>query len=234
MIVSSLLAAAALFAAKVAAHGAVTSYIIDGVAYPGYQGYSPSQSPNVIEWQWSDYNPVLSVSDSKMRCNGGTSATLSAPVKAGGTVRAIWAQWTHQQGPVMVWLYKCPGDFSSCDGSGSGWFKIDEMGMTAPPLTGTSWGTAVVMAQLYWESTIPTALADGNYLIRHELLALHQANTPQWYPECAQIVVSGGGGQLPDASYMTPIPSYCSATDPSVDVSNVDHSLYSLLTFVID
>jgi hypothetical protein len=222
MIFPSLFTVAALLAAKAAAHGAVTSYLIDGVTYPGYQGYSPAQSPATIERQWTDYNPVLSVSDAKMRCNGGTSAALSAPVKAGGKVRAIWQQWTHQQGPVMVWLYKCPGAFSSCDGSGAGWFKIDQMGMTAPPLTGTSWGTAVVMAQLYWESTIPAKIADGNYLIRHELLALHQANTPQFYPECAQIVISGGGGQSPPSSLMTAIPSYASASDPGVNVSTAD------------
>jgi hypothetical protein len=57
-------------------------------------------------------------------CNGGTSAPLSAKVASGSKVRAIWSQWTHEQGPVMVWMYKCPGDFSSCDGSGKKWFKV--------------------------------------------------------------------------------------------------------------
>ena len=42
--------------------------------------------------------------------------------------------------------------------------------MTAPPISGRSWGTAKVLAQLYWESKIPASLAPGNYLIRHELL----------------------------------------------------------------
>lgn len=27
-------------------------------------------------------------------------------------------------------MYKCSGDFSSCDGSGAGWFKIDEAGFS--------------------------------------------------------------------------------------------------------
>ncbi|CAK7237898.1 hypothetical protein SBRCBS47491_010197 [Sporothrix bragantina] len=90
------------------------------------------------------------------------------------------------------------------------------MGLTAPPLTGTSWGTAVVCKNLKWTSTIPRSLAPGNYLIRHELLALHQANTPQFYPECAQLVVSGDGTLLPPASYMYNIPTYASMTDPGV------------------
>lgn len=51
--------------------------------YPGYTGYSPSTSPPTIERQWTSYNPVLSVSDPMMTCNGGTSAPLNATIAAG-------------------------------------------------------------------------------------------------------------------------------------------------------
>lgn len=67
----------------------------------------------------------MSVTDKKVMCNGGTKADLSAPIAAGAKIRAVWKQWTHAQGPVMVWMYKCAGDFSACDGSGKKWFKID-------------------------------------------------------------------------------------------------------------
>ncbi|KAF3768607.1 family 61 glycoside hydrolase [Cryphonectria parasitica EP155] len=213
-ILASILSAASL----VVAHGAVTSYEIGGTTYPGYTGYSPSTSPPTIERQWPDYNPILSVSDPMMTCNGGTSAALNATVAPGENVTAIWAQWTHQQGPVMVWMYDCGSDFSSCDGKSQKWFKIDQMGMTAPPLTGTSWGTAIVAATLKWTSTIPTNLAPGNYLIRHELLAIHQANTPQFYPECAQLVVTGSGTAAAPSSFLYSIPAYASATDPGIDI----------------
>lgn len=183
-----------------------------------YQGFSPANSPSVIQRQWPDYNPTMTVTDSKMRCNGGTSAALSASVAAGQTVTAVWQQWTHQQGPVMVWMYKCSGAFTACDGSGQNWFKIDQQGMTAPPLTGTSWGTAVVYKDLKWTSTIPSSLAPGNYLIRHELLALHQANTPQFYAECAQLVVTGSGSATPSGSYLASIPAYASQSDPGIMV----------------
>lgn len=89
-----------------------------------YTGFSPASSPKTIQRQWPDYNPTLTVTDRKVMCNGGTSAELSAKVAAGGKIKAIWAQWTHEQGPVMVWMYKCSGDFSSCDGSGKKWFKV--------------------------------------------------------------------------------------------------------------
>ena len=151
-------------------------------------------------------------------CNGGTSAALVANVTGGSVITAKWAQWTHQQGPIMVWLYKCPAGIKSCDGSGNYWFKIDQMGMTAPPLSGTSWGTAVVYAKLAWTSTLPKNLAPGYYLIRHELIAQHQANTPQFYAECAQLKVTGSGTAVPPASYMTHIPGYAAQSDPGVTV----------------
>ena len=36
MLFSTIYTAAAIFVAQAAAHGAVTSYVIDGVTYPGY------------------------------------------------------------------------------------------------------------------------------------------------------------------------------------------------------
>ena len=48
--------------------------------------------------------------------------------------------------------------------------------------------------------TIPTALPSGNYLLRVESIALHQATSPggaQFYLSCAQIKVTGGGTGKP-------------------------------------
>lgn len=144
---------AVLLAAQVSAHGAVTSYEIGGTKYPGYvtlppttphtsfpilpfsaliltfastsyTGFSPASSPKTIQRQWPDYNPTMSINDKKVMCNGGTSAELSAKIGAGSKIKALWSQWTHEQGPVMVWMYKCAGDFKSCDGSGKKWFKV--------------------------------------------------------------------------------------------------------------
>jgi hypothetical protein len=229
----SIFSAIVLLAAEVTAHGAVTSYKIAGVEYPGYQGFSPSNTPNVIQWQWPDYNPVLAADNSMLRCNGGTSATLNATAAPGDTVSATWAQWTHSQGPVIVWMYKCSGAFSACDGSGAEWFKIDAGGFHGDGVTvfldtetPSGWDIAkLVGSNKSWNSTIPAGLAAGNYLIRHELIALHQANTPQWYPECAQIVVTGSGTAQPDDSQKAAIPGYCQQTDPNIEVSINDHTI---------
>lgn len=214
----TILAPALALAPLIAAHGAVTSYIIGGVTYPGYEGFAPASSPKTIQYQWPDYNPTMTVDDVKMRCNGGTSADLSAPVKAGENVTAVWRQWTHAQGPVMVWMYRCGGDFSACNGTGKGWFKIDEMGLWGNNLNSDNWGTAIILKNLKWSSRIPANLYPGNYLIRHELLALHQSNTPQFYAECAQIVVSGSGTAYPPSDYRLTIPVYAPQSDPGVTV----------------
>lgn len=195
------------------------------IAY-SYQGFSPSNTPNVIQRQWPDYNPVLSTDDAKLRCNGGTSATLSATAAPGDTVTATWAQWTHSQGPILVWLYKCAGAFSACDGSGAGWFKIDEGGFHGDGKTvfldtetPSGWDIAkLVGGNKKWTSTIPLGLAPGNYLIRHELIALHQANNPQFYPECAQIVITGSGTSEPSAAQKAAIPGYAKQTDSNIKV----------------
>lgn len=71
----------------------------------------------------------MTITDKKVMCNGGTSADLVAKVAAGGKIKAIYSQWTHEQGPVMVWLYKCAGDHKSCDGSGKKWFKVSFYGL---------------------------------------------------------------------------------------------------------
>ncbi|KAI1488584.1 glycoside hydrolase family 61 protein [Biscogniauxia mediterranea] len=208
--------------ALVAAHGAVTSYEIGGQTYEGYQGFSPVAGAQVIQRQWPDYNPIMTVTDAKMTCNGGTSAALSAPVAAGDNVTAVWSQWTHQQGPVMVWMYACEpdgGGFAACDGKAARWFKIDELGLWGDAgLNSNNWGTALVYENLRWSSRIPASLKPGDYLIRHELLALHQANTPQFYPECAQITVTGSGTATPGPEFLTSIPAYAAQSDPGVMV----------------
>ncbi|KAF2663255.1 family 61 putative glycoside hydrolase [Microthyrium microscopicum] len=214
----TLISSVALLAANVRAHGSVTAYTIAGKDYPGYEGFSPSSGPPTIQRQWKDYNPVTSVSDPKLRCNGGTSAPLNAQVAAGSTVTAKWKQWTHQQGPVMVWMYKCAGAFTSCDGSGKSWFKIDQEGLNAPPLSSNNWATGKIYKDKKWTSKIPATLPAGNYLIRHEIIALHQANSPQFYAECAQLAVTGGGSAMPSGQYMASIPGYATANDPGIKV----------------
>lgn len=122
-------------------------------------------------------------------------------------------------------MYKCSGAFSSCTGDGAGWFKIAEAGFSGDGKSvfldtenPSGWAIAKLNGGGEYTTTIPQGLAPGNYLIRHELIALHQANAPQFYPECAQIVVSGSGTSEPSSSQKASIPGYCSDSDSNIRV----------------
>lgn len=102
-------------------------------------------------------------------------------------------------------------------GYGDGWFKIWDSGYNNVT---QEWCTTQLIANDGLLSVnIPSDLAGGYYLVRPELLALHQADksppNPQFYVGCAQIFLNSTGTALP--SETVSIPGYVQAGDPSVD-----------------
>ncbi|KAK6360082.1 hypothetical protein TWF730_006236 [Orbilia blumenaviensis] len=215
------IAAAALLASTVSAHGGVVSYNIDGTAYPGWSPYQPASGQSTIERQYPSFDPLFIADLGKVNiiCNnpgvGGTGKT--ATVAAGGEVTAFWSQWTHAEGCIMVYMAKCPsGGCNSWTGTGASWFKINQVGLISGTMGAGKWGSGQVMDTLKWTVKIPASLPSGEYLIRHELLALHQANNPQFYPECAQLTVTGGGNGTPGP--LVDLQKTYSGSDPDVNV----------------
>jgi len=106
-------------------------------------------------------------------------------------------------------------DATSDPGYGSGWFKISEAGYD---VSTTTWATTTLIADLgIQQIPIPACLANGQYLLRAELIALHGASSQggaQFYMECAQINVSGGSGSASPATVS--LPGAYSATDPGI------------------
>ena len=98
-------------------------------------------------------------------------------------------------------------------GVGAGWFKIAEDG-----LSGGSWGVdRLIAAGGVQTITIPSCIANGQYLLRGELIALHGASSSggaQFYMECAQINVTGGSGAKTPATVS--LPGAYKATDPGI------------------
>lgn len=83
--------------------------------------------------------------------------------------------------------------------AGDGWFKIWYEGYD--DATG-KWCTERLMSEHGRLSvSIPSDIAGGYYLVRTDLLALHQANlnppNPQFYVGCAQLLLSSGGTSMP-------------------------------------
>ena len=67
-----------------------------------------------------------------------------------------------------------------------------------------------------WLVRIPKAIAPGNYVLRHEIIALHAAGNPdgaQSYPFCFNLAISGNGTDNPKGVLATEL---YKATDPGI------------------
>ena len=75
---------------------------------------------------------------------------------------------------------------------------------------------------------VPEATPPGDYLIRHEIIALHVATTQggaEFYPSCTQIRISKGDGTPIQPSDTVSLPGAYSDTDPGILVPTVSLSL---------
>jgi len=72
--------------------------------------------------------------------------------------------------------------------------------------------------------TIPNDIAPGNYLIRHEIVALHLATEyygAEFYAGCAQLKVGGSGKDVPTDSELLSFPGSYSDNDPGIFTPNI-------------
>ncbi|KAL2148722.1 hypothetical protein VTH82DRAFT_1869 [Thermothelomyces myriococcoides] len=178
-------------------------------------------------------NPVQDVSSEDMICGQpGTTSDTIIEVKAGDRIGA-WYQHViggaqfpgdpdnpiapSHKGPVMAYLAKVDNAATAAK-TGLQWFKIFED--TFDP-SSKVWGVDNLINNDGWVYfNIPECVADGNYLLRVEVLALHSAYTPggaQFYQSCAQINVSGGGSFTP--SQTVSFPGAYDANDPGITIN---------------
>ncbi|KAL8709794.1 MAG: hypothetical protein Q9220_005580 [cf. Caloplaca sp. 1 TL-2023] len=173
---------------------------------PGYTigfAYTPSPPP-VVGWSIPEdkdtgfVNPG-NYSNPDIICHkGATPAALHATVAAGGTVELQWSKWpASHHGPVIDYLANCNGDCSSVDKTKLQFNKIDGVGLLDYSAMPGSWASdKLIAANNSWTVTIPKSVAPGNYVLRHEIIALHSSENPdgaQNYPQCINLEVTGSG-----------------------------------------
>lgn len=195
----SLLAAASL----AAAHGIVTDIKFDNDWYTSslvFQDPYKNPVPERIVWSFfgAGNGPVPDFTTKDITCNQNAQpAKLVADVNAGADVTFYWTTWPEShRGPVMTYLANCGGDCSSVDPSSLSYFKIDHAGYE----DGVWISDKIIANNNSYSLKLPEDIAPGNYIIRHELLALHSAFESmgaQFYPVCANIKVSGSGTANP-------------------------------------
>ncbi|KAF7554490.1 hypothetical protein G7046_g6801 [Stylonectria norvegica] len=202
MKIVSLLAAAGLTSAHTIFLSLEADGVNNGVSYgirtPTYDG------------------PITDVLSNSVACNGDPNPTTPSDkiikVTAGSTVNAIWRHTLQSGpddvmdashlGPTLAYLKKVD-DATTAVGAGSGWFKIQEDG-----LSNGVWGTSkVIQNQGKHPIQIPKCIKPGQYLLRAEMIALHAASSypgAQLYMECAQIEVVGSDGSKTPSTVSLP------------------------------
>lgn len=223
--VGFLLASAAL----VAGHGYVTSIDVDGTTYGGYlidTYYYESDPPKIIAWSTNatddGYVAPTAYDSTDIICHRGSSpGALSAPVAPGSTVKMTWSTWPDDHhGPVITYLARCDGDCADVDKTTLEFFKIDAGGLISDSLIPGIWATDKLIENNDSRTiTIPSDIEAGNYVLRHEIIALHSAENKdgaQNYPQCINLKVTGSGTASPSGTLGTAL---YKDTDPGIYVN---------------
>ena len=109
------------------------------------------------------------------------------------------------------------------------WFKVHHAGRVG---TTNVWASSPleVDATRTYNYTIPSCIAAGSYIVRHEVLGLHAAwelNKAQFYPSCHQIKVTGTGTSTGPSAKVA-FPGAYKNTDPGIK-----YDMYQATTYTI-
>ncbi|KAF4998429.1 hypothetical protein FGRMN_3165 [Fusarium graminum] len=213
-------------AAHVCCHGHVDWLITNGVAYRGYAAPEMSwnpQTPPVVGWingaTDNGYVEPNSFDDVDIICHrAARPAKGHVTVEAGDKVTLQWNTWPEShKGPVIDYLARCPGNCENVDKNDLEFFKISAEGLIDMSLHSGKWAADVLVANDFsWTVQIPVDLAPGNYVLRHEIIALHgsgQPNGAQSYPQCFNLEVTGDGDLTPSGVPGTELYQY---DDPGI------------------
>lgn len=220
-----LIITAVYMAVTVTAHGHVTNIVVNGVYYrnflPNTDPYYQNP-PKVMGWTAGNTDNGYVVPDAfqspDIICHRlATPGKAHVAVQAGDSISIQWDTWPDSHhGPVIDYLASCNGPCETVDKGSLKFFKIDGSGLVSGPNPGY-WADDVLISNgLSWLAKIPEDIAPGNYVLRHEIIALHgadQANGAQAYPQCFNLEISGTGTSQPSGVYGTDL---YRATDPGI------------------
>ncbi|KAL1901153.1 hypothetical protein Cpir12675_000642 [Ceratocystis pirilliformis] len=206
---SSIAAAALLSASAVSAHGHVKNIVVDSAFYQGWDfekgmGYN-NNFPDIVGWSNTALDngfvarEAYATPDIICHLNGNASAAY-ASVAAGGTVQLDWNAWPDShKGPILDYMAACPESGCTTEGKTAlEWFKVSEVGLIDNSMNSGYWASDLLIKNgNSWQVQIPSSLAPGIYVLRHEIIALHGAGTPQNYPQCVTLKVTGTGSDKP-------------------------------------
>ncbi|PSN69591.1 cellulose-growth-specific protein [Corynespora cassiicola Philippines] len=180
----------------------------DGIAFPELDVYGPNMTCNRPELGTPPPNTL----------NVTAGSELSLPPRHTVSHKLFNSHAIFHPGPLSFYMAKVPKDIriEDFDAKGAVFFKI------------SSDSPSIVDSRLRWPNqdrtehsvTIPACIADGDYLLRVEHIALHEARAvrgAQFYMSCAHVRVRGGSGAFePGTTSLVAFPGSFEATDPGI------------------
>jgi hypothetical protein len=230
------------------AHTLFTNFYVDGINQGNGTCVRMSKNTN------SATNPIKGITSDDMACgkwdvtlgshavfltvmsgvNGQNGVERVCAAQAGSRITFefhVWADGTvpgaidpSHKGPCAVYMKKVDSAITD-RATGGGWFNIfkDDYDQNA-----NQWCTEKLITNNGRLSvTIPNDLEPGAYLVRPELLALHEADKnpadPQFYVGCAQVFLTSGGSAKPTDTVS--IPGHVDMSLPAMTYHIWDSSL---------
>ncbi|GAB7364284.1 hypothetical protein MBLNU230_g4829t1 [Neophaeotheca triangularis] len=160
-------------------------------------------------------DPITDLQSSDMACgqDGLKGVERVCSVDGGSSLTFEYRQWPDDvskgpldeghAGPCSVYLKKVDNAVEA-SGTGDGWFKLWDDGYDE---SSGKWCTQKMIGNNGRITvTIPDSLQGGDYLVRPELIALHNVpkGIPEYYVGCAQVFLDSAGSGVPTSTVSIP------------------------------
>ncbi|KAJ3508914.1 hypothetical protein NLJ89_g5498 [Agrocybe chaxingu] len=200
-----------LLAASVAAKTVFSELVVDGVAKGHAVGIRvPSTNAAITDTTSNNIicntNFITPVSTTVIPVNAGSQVIAQFHKTSAGYLGPDPADPLDptNKGPVLAYLAAAPSATQPTV-TGLKWFKIWQDGYDS---TTHQWGSDHLFINGGNATfTIPSCIASGQYLLRVESIALHQASSypgAQFYMSCAQLVITGSSSPTTAATVSFP------------------------------
>lgn len=201
-----------LGAVAVSAHSYVTSIDVDRESYAGFQPtVGAKNDASIVGWSTTATDQgwvgLATYEEPDIICHrNGTNAEVHAPVAAGDKVHIQWHGWPQgHKGPVIDYLASCGDEgCQSVDKTTLEFFKINQRGLVNASAMAPygEWASDQLIANNNsWLVEIPTSIKPGFYVLRTEIIALHNITSgAQHYPQCLNLEITGDGTEVPSGT----------------------------------
>ncbi|KAI1644615.1 glycoside hydrolase family 61 protein [Daldinia loculata] len=192
---------------SVLAHSFVSNININRLSYDGFRPTEPDDHPFAIGWSTTAFDQgyvnQTGYRTEEIICHrGAKNAKNHAPVSAGDIVHIQWNGWPEShKGPVLDYLASCGNSCETVDKDALRFFKINQVGLIDGSKALGLWGSDQLIANNNsWMVEIPRQIQPGFYILRTEIISLHNASHEigaQNYPQCINLQITSDGTELP-------------------------------------